>query len=101
MWGSAFPVFIDIISVPRFFFQAKHLPSPLWKACDYVLHYKFVIVHVAGAVNTAVDFRSRMEVNPIEKLQEMSICNDIQTEALEINIQSSRTSLCEHIYIIR
>ena len=37
---------------------------------------------------TAADFLSRTEVNPVEKL-EMSIRNDIQTKAIEVNIQSS------------
>ena len=37
-------------------------------------------------MNTAGDFLSRMEVNPVEKL-EMRIRNDIQTKAIEVNIQ--------------
>ena len=39
-------------------------------------------------MNTASDFLSRTEVNPIEKL-EMNIRNDILTKAKEVNIQSS------------
>ena len=89
MCGSTFPaiVFINIRSVTRFF-QAKRIPPALWNACDYVLQYNFVIAHVAGSMNTAADFLSRTEVNPIEKPQ-MSIRNDIQTEAIEVNIQST------------
>ena len=89
MWGSTFPVivFTDNRSVTRFF-QAKLISPALWNACDYVLQYNFVIAHVAGSMNTAAEFLSGTEVNPVEKL-EMSIRNDIQTRAIEVNIQSS------------
>ena len=36
----------------------------------------------------AVDFLSRTEINPTEKL-EINLRNDIQTKAIEVNIQSS------------
>ena len=100
MWGSTFPVivFTDNRSVTRFF-QAKLIPPALWNACDYVLQYNFVIAHVAGSMNTAADFLSRTEVNPVEKL-EMSIRNDIQTKAIEVNIQSSGIVEEEQIYIL-
>ena len=89
MWGKTFPVivFTDNRSVTRFF-QATRIPPALWNACDYVLQYNFVIAHVAGSMNTAADFLSRTEFNPIEKL-EMNIRNDIQTAAIEVNIQST------------
>ena len=100
MWGSTFPVivFTDNRSVTRFF-QAKLIPPALWNACDYVLQYNFVIAHVAGSMNTAADFLSRTEINPVEKL-EMSIRNDIQTRAIEVNIQSSGIVEEEQIYIL-
>ena len=49
-------------------------------------------------MNTAAAFLSRTEVNPVEKLQ-MSIQNDIQTNAKEVNIQSSGIVEEEQIYI--
>ena len=100
MWGSTFPiiVFTDKRAVTRFF-QAKLIPPALWNACDYVLQYNFVIAHVAGSMNTAADFLSRTEVNPVKKL-EMSIRNDIQTKAIEVNIQSSSIVEEEQIYIL-
>ena len=100
MWGSTFPVivFTDNRSVTRFF-QAKLFPPALWNACDYVLQYSFVIAHVAGSMNTAADFLSRTEVNPVEKL-EMSIRNDIQTKAIEVNIQYSGIVEDKRIYIL-
>ena len=100
MWGSTFPVivFTDNRSVTRFF-QAKLIPPALWNACDYVLQYNFVIAHVAGSMNTAADFLSRTEVNPVEKL-ELTIRNDIHTKANEENIQSSGIVEEEQIYIL-
>ena len=50
-------------------------------------------------MNTAADFLPRTEVNPVEKL-EMSIRNDIQTKAIEVNIQSSGIVEEEQIYIL-
>ena len=100
MWGSFFPVivFTDNRSVTRFF-QAKLILPALWNACDYVLQCIFVNAHVAGSMNTAANFLSRTEVNPVEKL-EMSIRNDIQTRAIEVNIQSSGIVEEEQIYIL-
>ena len=100
MWGSTFPVivFTDNRSVTRFF-QAKLIPPALWNACDYVLQYNSVIAHVAGSMNTAADFLSRTEINPVENF-EMSIRNDIQTRAIEVNIQSSGIVEEEQIYIL-
>ena len=100
MWGSIFPVivFTDNRTVTRFF-QTKLIPPALWNACDYVLQYNFVIAHVAGAVNTAADFLSRTEVNPTEKL-EKNLRNDIQTKAIEVNIQSSGIAEEEQIYLL-
>ena len=100
MWGSTFPVivFTDNRSVTRFF-QAKLIPPALWNSCDYVLQYNFVIAHVAGSMNTAADFLSRTEVNPTEKL-EMNIRNDIQTKAIEVNIQSTGIVEEEQIFIL-
>ena len=48
-------------------------------------------------MNTAADFLSRTEINPTEKL-EMNLRNDIQTKAIEVNIQSSGIAEKEQIY---
>ena len=99
MWGSSFPVivFTDNRSVTRFF-RAQLIPPALCNACGYVLRF-FVIAPVAGSMNTAADFLSRTEVNPVEKL-EMSIRNDIQTRAIEVDIQSSGIVEEGQIYIL-
>ena len=100
MWRSIFPVIVfrDSRSITRSF-QAKLIPPILWNACDYVLQFNFVIAHVAGSMNNAADFLSQTEVNPIEKF-EMSIRNDIQTKAIEVNIQSTGIVEEEQIYIL-
>ena len=89
MYVSTFPVlvFIDNRAVTRFL-QTKIIPPAPWNACDYVLQYNSVIAHVAGAMNTAADFLSRTEINPTENLK-MNLRNEIQTKAIEVNIQPS------------
>ena len=49
-------------------------------------------------MNTGADFWSRTEVNPKGKL-EMNLGNDIQTKAIEVNIQSSGIAEEEQIYL--
>ena len=53
----------------RYFFQTKEIPLALWNACDYVLQFNFALAHIAGSVNTAADFLSRLELNVSEKLR--------------------------------
>ena len=50
-------------------------------------------------MNTAADFLSRIEVNPVEKL-ELTIRNDIHTKKIEVIIQSSGIVEEEQIYIL-
>ena len=58
-----------------------------------------MIAHVAGTMNTAADFLSRTEVDPTEKL-EMTIRNDIYTEAIEGNFESSGIVEEEQIFVL-
>ena len=68
-WGATKPVIImtDSKSVTRFF-QTKMIPPPLWNACDFVLQFNCTIAHIPGKMNTAADFLSRLEMDPIEKV---------------------------------
>ena len=50
-------------------------------------------------MNTAADFLSRAESNPTEKL-EMNIHNDVNTKAIEVNIQSTGVAEEELLYIL-
>ena len=69
LWETSKPTIVstDNKSVTRFF-QTKTIPPPLWNACDYVLQFKFKIAHIAGSVNTAADFLSRLELKVTEKI---------------------------------
>ena len=49
-------------------------------------------------MNTAADSLSRTEINPTEK-PEMNLRNDVQTKAIEVNIQSSGIAAEEQIYL--
>ena len=70
LWEASLPTLVmtDNRSVLRFF-QTKAKPPILWYACDYVLQFIFKIKHVAGTLNTAADFLSRLEVTAKEKIE--------------------------------
>ena len=67
-WEATKPTIVltDNKSVNRFF-QTKAIPPALRNACDYVLQFNFKIAHIAGSVNTAADFLSRLELKVTEK----------------------------------
>ena len=69
LWKASKPAIVltDNKSVTRFF-HTKAIPPSLWNACDYMLQFKFKMAHVAGSVNTGVDFLSTLEVKVIEKI---------------------------------
>ena len=69
------------------FFQTKAIPPALWNACDYVLQFNFKIAHIAGSVNTAADFLSRLELKVTEKIR-LKIREDIQTTPIELTTSS-------------
>ena len=70
LWETTLPTLVltDNRSVTQFF-QTKTTPPALWKACDYILQFKFRIMHVAGSQSTAADFLSRLELTPKERIQ--------------------------------
>ena len=80
-------VLTDNKSVTRFF-VTKAIPPSLWNACDYVLQFDFKIAHIAGSVNTAADFLSRLELKVTEKIQ-LKIREDVQTTPIEVSTFSS------------
>ena len=65
LWEATKPTIVltDNKSVTRFF------PPALWNACDYVLQLNFKIAHIAGPVNTAADFLSRLVLKVTEKIR--------------------------------
>ena len=88
MWEASKPTIVltDNKSVIRFF-QTKALPPPLWNACDYVLQFNFKIAKIAGLVNTATDFLSRLELKVTERIRP-KIREDVQTRTLGVTISS-------------
>ena len=89
LWEATKPTIVltDNKSVTRFF-QRKAIPPALWNACDYVLQFNFKLAHIAGSVNTAADFLSRLEPKVTEKIR-LLIREDIQTTAIEVTTSSS------------
>ena len=89
LWEAAKPTIVltDNKSVTRFF-QTKAIPPALWNACDFVLQFNFKIAHIAGSVNTAADFISRLELKTTEKIR-LKIREDIQTTHIEVTTSSS------------
>ena len=89
LWEATKPTIVltDNKSVTRFF-QTKAIPPALWNACHYVLQFNFKIAHIAGSVNTAADFLSRLELKVTEKIR-LKIREDIQATPIEVTTSSS------------
>ena len=89
LWEASKPttVLTDNKSVNRFF-QTKAIPPLLWNACDYVLQFNFKKTHIAGSVNTAADFLSRLELKVTEKIHH-KIREDVQTTHIDVSTFSS------------
>ena len=69
-WGRTKLVLVltDNNSLTRFF-QAKTLPSCLWKGVDTVLTFNFVLGHIPGKANAAADYLPRIHIQPHTKLE--------------------------------
>ena len=89
LWETSKPtiVLMDNKSVNRFF-QTKAIPTSLWNACDYVLQFNSKMAHIAGSVNTAADFLSRLELKVTEKIH-LKLREDVRTKPIEVSTSSS------------
>ena len=89
LWETTKPTIVltDNKSVTRFF-QTKAIPPSLWNACEYVLQLNFKIAHIAGSVNTAADFFSRLELNVTERIR-LKVRESVQTTPIEVTTSSS------------
>ena len=98
LWEATKPTIVltDNKSVTRFF-QMKAIAPALWNACDYVLQFNFKIAHIAGSVNTAADFLSRLELKVTEKIR-LKIREDIHTTPIEVTTSSSDVADEEQIF---
>ena len=101
LWKTSKPtsVLTDNKSVTRFF-QTKAIPPSLWNACEYVLQFKFKIAHIAGSINTAADFLSRLELKVTEKIN-LKIREDVQTIPIEVSTSSSDVADEEPFFFTR
>ena len=89
LWEATKPAIVltDNKSVTRFF-QTKAFPPALCNAFDYVLQFSFKIEHIAGSVNTAADFLSRLKLKVTEKIR-LKTREAIQTTPTEVITCSS------------
>ena len=89
LWEATKPTIVlrDNKSVTRVF-QTKAIPPALWNTCDYVLQFNFKIAHIAGSVNNAADFLSRLEYKVTEMIR-LKIREDIHTTPIEVTTSSS------------
>ena len=72
---------------------------PLWNACDFVLQINFTIAHIPGKINTAVDFLSRLELDPDKKII-LNIREDILTKPIEVNTESTGNAQEEAVFLV-
>ena len=89
LWEATKPTIVltDNKSFTRFF-QTKATPPALLNACNYVLQFNFKVAHLAGSVNNAADFLSRLEFKVTEKIR-LKIRDDIHTTPIEVTTSSS------------
>ena len=89
LWETSKPTIVltDNKSITRFF-QTKAIPPSLWNASDYALQFNFTTAHIAGSVNTAADFLSRLELKVTEKIH-LKIREFVQTTPIEVSTSSS------------
>ena len=89
LWEATKPTIVltDNKSITRFF-QTKAILSGLCNVCDYVLQFNFKIARIAGSVNTAADFLSRLKLKVTEKIF-LKIRDDIPTTPVEVTTSSS------------
>ena len=98
LWEATKPtIFLtDNKSVTRFF-QTKAIPAALWHARDYVLKFNFKVAHIAGSVNTAAHFLSRLELKVTEKVR-LKIREDIRKTPVKVTTSSSDVADEEQLF---
>ena len=69
----------------------------MWNACDYVLKINFKHFHIAGSINTAAHFLSRLKLKVTEK-KHLKMKDDIQTTPFEVTTSSSDVANDEQFF---
>ena len=62
-----------------------------------MIQFNFTIANIPGKNNTAADYLSRMEMDPMEKLV-LKLRKDVETQPIEINVQSAGVSEEEQVF---
>ena len=65
-----------------------------------MLQFNFKIAHIAGSVNTAADFLSRLELKVTKRIR-LKIREDVQTTPIEVTISSSDVADEEQFFFTR
>ena len=100
LWETTKPTIVltDNKSVTRFF-QTKAISTSLWNACDYVQQFNFKIAHIAGSVNTAADFFSRLELKATERIR-LKVREVVPTTPIEVTTSSSNVADKEQFFFM-
>ena len=88
LWETTKPTIVLTDKSFTRLFQTQAIPPVLWNACDYVFQFDFKIAHLAGSVNTTIDFLSRLGPKVTEKIR-FRIREDIRTPPIELTTSSS------------
>ena len=101
LWEASKPTIAltDNRSVTRFF-QTNAIQPSLWNGRIYVLQFNFKIAHIAGSVNTAAEFLSRLELRVTEKIH-LENREVVQTTPIEVTTSSSDVVDEEHFFFLR
>ena len=96
MWNLGIGDYTYRQQIRHTIFQTKIIPPTLWNSCDYVIQFNFIIAHIRGKNNTAVDYLSRLEISPKKLI--LRIIEDILTTPIELHAQSAGVSEEEQIF---
>ena len=88
LWGVKKPTIVmtDNKSLTRFF-QSKRLPPKLWNYCDQALQFNFVLADVPVVENPAADYRSRLNINPKDRIH-LKLHDEIPVFKVEMYLAS-------------
>ena len=88
LWAVKKPTIVmtDNKALTRFF-QSKRIPPKLWNYCDQALQFDFVLAHVPGVENPAVDYLSRIDINPADRIH-LKLHDEIPVFKVEIDLAS-------------
>ena len=88
LWGVKKPTIVMTDNKPLTrFFQSKRIPPKPWNYCDQALQFDFVLAHVPGVENPAVDYLSRIDINP-EGWVHLKLHDEIRVFKVEIDLAS-------------